>query len=97
LTCNSRSRFNCAPLSDAGKKDLIRLITDKVDYLAGMDAGAKKMFDPEWPRGQAPHEIGCQPFGNIHIANSDAGAFAYTNEAIDQRWRTVGEIVAKKR
>jgi hypothetical protein len=53
-----------------------------VDYLAGMDAGAKKMFDPEWPKGQAPREIGCQPFGNIHIANSDAGAFAYTNEAI---------------
>ncbi len=54
------------------------------------------LFDPEWPRGQAPHEIGRQPFGNIHIANSDAGVFAYTNEAIDQGWRAVTEIVAKK-
>jgi len=54
------------------------------------------LFDPEWPAGQAPHEIGRQPFGNIHIANSDAGAFAYTNEAIDQGWRAVSEIVAKK-
>lgn len=54
------------------------------------------LFDPEWKTGQAPHEIGRQPFGNIHIANSDAGAFAYTNEAIDQGWRAVGEIVAKK-
>jgi spermidine dehydrogenase len=53
------------------------------------------LFDPEWPAGQAPHEIGRQPFGNIHIANSDAGAFAYTNEAIDQGWRAVSEIVAK--
>jgi spermidine dehydrogenase len=54
------------------------------------------LFDPAWPRGQAPHEVGRQPFGNIHIANSDAGAFAYTNEAIDQGWRAVSEIVAKK-
>jgi len=54
------------------------------------------LFDPEWPIGQAPHEIGRQPFGNIHVANSDAGAFAYTNEAIDQGWRAVREIVAKK-
>lgn len=54
------------------------------------------LFDPEWPKGQAPHEIGRRPFGNIHIANSDAGAFAYTNEAIDQGWRAVSEIVAKK-
>jgi len=54
------------------------------------------LFDPDWPAGQAPHEIGRQPFGNIHIANSDAGAFAYTNEAIDQGWRAVSEIVAAK-
>jgi spermidine dehydrogenase len=53
------------------------------------------LFDPEWPAGQAPHEIGRQPFGRIHIANSDAGAFAYTNEAIDQAWRAVREIALK--
>jgi spermidine dehydrogenase len=54
------------------------------------------LFDPVWPPGQAPHEIGRKPFGNIHIANSDAGAFAYTNEAIDQGYRAVREVVAKK-
>ena len=54
------------------------------------------LFDPEWAPGQAPCEVGRQPFGRIHIANSDAGAFAYTNEAIDQAWRAVSEIVAKK-
>jgi spermidine dehydrogenase len=53
------------------------------------------LFDPEWPAGQAPHQIGRQAFGRIHIANSDAGAFAYTNEAIDQAWRAVGEITLK--
>jgi spermidine dehydrogenase len=50
------------------------------------------LYDPEWPAGQAPCEIGRQAFGRIHIANSDAGAFAYTNEAVDQAWRAVKEI-----
>jgi spermidine dehydrogenase len=54
------------------------------------------LYDPVWAPGEAPHEIGRQPFGAIHIANSDAGAFAYTNEAIDQGWRAVSEIIAKK-
>jgi spermidine dehydrogenase len=50
------------------------------------------LYDPEWAAGQAPCEVGRRAFGRIHIANSDAGAFAYTNEAIDQAWRTVREI-----
>jgi spermidine dehydrogenase len=54
------------------------------------------LYDPVWPPGQAPHEIGRKPFGRIHIANSDAGVFAYTNEAIDQGYRAVQEIVVKK-
>lgn len=54
------------------------------------------LYDPVWPAGQAPNEIGRQPFRNIHVANSDAGAFAYTNEAIDQGYRAVQEIVSKK-
>ena len=54
------------------------------------------LFDPVWAPGQAPNEIGRKPFGKIHIANSDAGAFAYTNEAIDQGYRAVQEIVAAK-
>jgi len=29
----------------------------------------------------------------IAIANSDAGASAYTNVAIDQAWRAVGELL----
>jgi spermidine dehydrogenase len=54
------------------------------------------LYDPEWPAGQSPCEIGRRAFGRIHIANSDAGAFAYTNEAIDQGWRAVQEIAAAK-
>jgi spermidine dehydrogenase len=54
------------------------------------------LFDPIWPPGEAPHEIGRKAFGRLHIANSDAGAFAYTNEAIDQGYRAVQEVIAKK-
>jgi spermidine dehydrogenase len=53
------------------------------------------LYDPVWPAGQSPCEIGRAAFGRIHIANSDAGAFAYTNEAIDQAWRAVREIIGK--
>jgi spermidine dehydrogenase len=53
------------------------------------------LYDPVWPAGQSPCEIGRAAFGRIHIANSDAGAFAYTNEAIDQAWRAVSEITRR--
>lgn len=50
------------------------------------------LWDPEWPDGQAPHEIARRPFGNIVIANADAGAAAYTHVAIDEARRAVGEL-----
>ena len=50
------------------------------------------LFDPDWPADQQPCVIGRKPFGRISIANSDAGAFAYTNEAIDQAYRAVKEV-----
>jgi spermidine dehydrogenase len=50
------------------------------------------LFDPEWSPGMAPHEIGRKPFGRITIANSDSGATAYTDVAIDQAWRAVNEL-----
>jgi len=42
--------------------------------------------------GETPCEAARKPFGRIAIANSDAGAYAYTDEAINQAWRAVGEI-----
>lgn len=51
------------------------------------------LFDPEYAPGQAPHEIGRARFGRIAIANSDAGAAAYTDSAIDQAHRAVGELL----
>jgi spermidine dehydrogenase len=50
------------------------------------------LFDPEWPKGESPCEIGRKRFGRIAIANSDAGAAAYTDQALDQAWRAVEEL-----
>lgn len=49
---------------------------------------------PDWKVGEEPWVRGRKPFGRIAIANSDAGASAYTNAAIDQAYRAVGELFA---
>jgi spermidine dehydrogenase len=51
------------------------------------------LFDPEWPTGQAPHILGRKRFGRIAIANTDSGATAYTDVAIDQACRAVNELL----
>lgn len=58
----------------------------------GYAYGYLDLWDPEWPEGEAPHEIARQPHGNIAIANADAGADAYTHVAIDEARRAVGEL-----
>jgi spermidine dehydrogenase len=37
---------------------------------------------------------GHKPYGRIAIANADSGAYAYTDGAIDQAHRAVGEVLA---
>ncbi|MGA9977275.1 MAG: NAD(P)-binding protein [Candidatus Sulfotelmatobacter sp.] len=54
------------------------------------------LFDAFWLEGaETPCEVARKPFGRIAIANSDAGAYAYTDEAINQAWRAVGEITKR--
>src|SRR5512146_967244 len=53
------------------------------------------LFDPEWPEAERPNVIGRQRFGRIAIANTDSAATAYTDQAIDQAWRAVGELMGK--
>src|SRR5262245_28428295 len=52
------------------------------------------LFDPDWSKGAAPHEVGRARFGPIAIANSDSAAAAYTDAAIDQAHRAVKELLA---
>jgi spermidine dehydrogenase len=61
-------------------------------------------YAPEWnalwdeplPEAELPNVIGRQRFGAIAIANSDAGAAAYTSSAIDQARRAVDDLLAMK-
>jgi spermidine dehydrogenase len=52
------------------------------------------LFDPYWNEHEQPHVMGRKPFGRITIANSDSGAGAYTDSAIDQAHRAIGEVMA---
>jgi len=54
---------------------------------------ANLLFDPEWKEGEQPWVVGRQPFGKIAIANSDSGASAETDMAMDQAWRAVDEVL----
>ena len=54
------------------------------------------LFDPDWTEEEKPWVLGRKPFGQIAIANSDAGASAYTDCAIDQAYRAVAELRATK-
>ena len=51
------------------------------------------LFDLFWLEGgETPCEVARKLYGRIAIANADAGAYAYTDEAINQAYRAVGEI-----
>jgi spermidine dehydrogenase len=53
------------------------------------------LFDDFWFNGgETPCEVARKPFGRITIANSDAGAYAYMDGAIDQAKRAVDELLS---
>ncbi len=58
----------------------------------GYSYEGNSLFDPEWADGEQPWIVGRKKFGQIVIANSDAGRSAYTNVAIDQAHRAVQEL-----
>ena len=72
-------------------KDIEGIIVNR--WAHGYAFAPNALFDPDWKEGEQPWVVGRKPFGKITIANSDAGANAYTNEAIDQAWRAVGELL----
>lgn len=59
----------------------------------GYSFSPNSLFDPEWKEGEEPWVVGRKRFGRIAIANSDAGANAETDTAIDEAHRAVQEIL----
>jgi spermidine dehydrogenase len=52
--------------------------------------------DPDVPLEQRPHVLGRKRFGLVSIANSDAGAAAFTNQAMDEANRAVEEVFVRQ-
>jgi spermidine dehydrogenase len=59
----------------------------------GYAAEFNPLFEPVLPPEQQPHVIARARLGRIAIANSDAGAAAYTDSAINQAHRAVAELL----
>ena len=57
----------------------------------GYAYGYMDLYDPDWPAGEAPHELGRRSFGRVSVANSDSESMAYVHGAIDAAWRAVEE------
>ncbi len=72
------------------EKDILAITVNRWPH--GYARDRLDLEDPRWLARPGPYELGRQTFGQIAIANSDAGADAYTHTAIDQAWRAVQEL-----
>jgi spermidine dehydrogenase len=70
--------------------DIVGLTVNRWPY--GYAYTYDTLGDPDVPPEQRPHVIGRQRFGRVTIANADAGAAAFTNQAIDEANRAVEEL-----
>jgi spermidine dehydrogenase len=52
------------------------------------------LWDPDWLEGQRPCDVARVRLGKITIANSDAATAACTDQAIDQGYRAVNELLS---
>jgi len=52
------------------------------------------LWDKDFDADHGPNIAARKPFGRIAIANSDSGYAAYTDSAIDQAHRAVGELLS---
>jgi spermidine dehydrogenase len=54
-------------------------------------------WDAYWPHGALPIEAARRRFGQVAIAGSDSGAYAYAHSAIDQAVRAVRQLLGTPR
>jgi spermidine dehydrogenase len=73
--------------------DIVALTINRWPY--GYSYTYDSLGDPDIPPEQRPHVIGRQRFGAVTIANADAGAAAFTNQAIDEGHRAVEELFVR--
>jgi spermidine dehydrogenase len=73
------------------ERDIEAIIVNRWPHGYGYEYNS--LFDPDWTPEQRPNVIGRKRFGRISIANTDSGATAYTDVAIDQAYRAVNELL----
>lgn len=74
--------------------DILAITVNRWPY--GYSYTYDSLADPDVPPEQRPHVVGRQRFGQITIANCDAGAAAFTNQAIDEAHRAVQELLVSR-
>ena len=79
-----------ADTSFDAREDILGITVNRWGH--GYSYGYNPLFDPHFAEGRAPHEIGRKRFGNITIANSDAGAVAALEVAMEQGIRAAEEL-----
>ena len=72
------------------EEDILAITVNRWPH--GYSYGYLDLWDKEYAPGKAPHELARKPKGNISIANCDAAASAYTQAAIEEALRAVGEL-----
>jgi len=73
--------------------DIVGLTVNRWPY--GYSYTYDTLGDPDVPPEHRPHVRGRQRFGSVTIANADAGAAAFTNQAIDEAHRAVEELFVR--
>jgi spermidine dehydrogenase len=72
-------------------EDILAITVNRWPY--GYAYSYDTLADPDVPPEERPHIVGRKRYGRITIANSDAGAAAFTNQAIDEANRAVQELL----
>jgi spermidine dehydrogenase len=80
------------PAGFNGERDILAITVNRWPH--GFSYEYRDLYDPVFPKGRAPHHIARLPWGNVSIANADAGASAYLGNAVDQAHRSVQELPA---
>jgi len=81
-----------APAGFASEDELLALTVNRWPH--GYAREPNTLWDADWRDAETPPwELGRRRHGRIAIANCDAGASAYTDAAIDEAQRAVGELL----
>ena len=78
------------PAGFKADRDILAITVNRWPH--GYSYEYRDLYDPVFAPGGAPHEVARRPWGNVSIANADAGASAYMDAAVDQAFRAVREL-----